>query len=467
MCQRAIGYIPDPDSQVWLSSAYLVRIQRFFQREKFSARLALMDKTLKFRPRIGLMALTMLVGTAGIAPPLAADSVDLTTGGAIDGKTTRGEGHVIVEVEPGLLIALPDRADGAAGVVTSVIESEKLGQYRKNAEKAGNDAELNYKLAIWCRSPGNLPGHTKMYRDLHLWRAIAADPDHERARGALSFTRDSGRWIRQADLMEERGMVRRRGSWVMPELAAMNDANEEAEIKAKQWGRDLPRHIKVIQRATAKAEEAWAFLRGIDDSLATNAIATQLKRSRSDGKTPRNLRRLWVQKLAQFKTSGATAALVAAGLDDPDDIIREAALDALASYPFGASSAVATYLPMLKSNDNRMVNSAARALSKFPDPELAETYTEALVTTHKTVIPPGPGMSLGFGGNGSGNSGGMGGMSTGGKAKMIERPMQNPAVLSLIRIIEPDANYSFNQQRWREHFAAKKNRYHGNLRRDR
>ena len=61
-----------------------------------------------------------------------------------------------------------------------------------------------------------------------------------------------------------------------------------------------------------------------------------------------------------------------------------------------STSAVATYLSYLKKNDNQLVNRAARALSYFPDPELALTYVDALVTEHKHTVASGGGTQAGF-----------------------------------------------------------------------
>jgi hypothetical protein len=166
---------------------------------------------------------------------------------------------------------------------------------------------------------------------------------------------------------------------------------------------------------------------------------------------------LWVKLLGQFRNSVSVKALVHAGLVEDDEVIREAALGLLVDY--GASSAVATYLPYLKGNDNKLVNRAARALSWFPDRELALTYVDALVTTHKKEFAPDPGMSLGFGNGGSG-------MQMGGKKKVKTDQRNNPAVLSLVKSIEPDADYGYDEQAWRRYFASQRSAFSGDLRRD-
>jgi hypothetical protein len=98
-------------------------------------------------------------------------------------------------------------------------------------------------------------------------------------------------------------------------------------------------------------------------------------------------------------------------------------------------------------------------LSWFPDPELALTYIESLVTTHKQQSAPGPGMQVGFGDGG-------GGLSTGGKPTVVEQRRTNPAVLALVKTIEPDADYGYDEQAWLLHFARKRSKFSGDLRRD-
>jgi hypothetical protein len=57
-------------------------------------------------------------------------------------------------------------------------------------------------------------------------------------------------------------------------------------------------------------------------------------------------------------------------------------------------------------------------------------------------------------------------MSTGGKAQTIVMRMENLPVLTLLRQIEGDVNYGYDQIRWRQHIAAKLSGYQGDMRRD-
>ena len=83
------------------------------------------------------------------------------------------------------------------------------------------------------------------------------------------------------------------------------------------------------------------------------------------------------------------------------------------------------------------------------------------MTTHKQEIAPaGPAMQATFSNDGGG------GLSTGSKPTVISKPMTNPAVLSLVKAIEPDADYGYDEQAWQQHFAGKRTAFSGDLRRD-
>ncbi len=196
--------------------------------------------------------------------------------------------------------------------------------------------------------------------------------------------------------------------------------------------------------------ESLETLQAINDPLAAEAIARQLNESRGNTSQSRPMRLMWVKLLGRFQNSISVQALVIAGIDEQDATVREAALEQLLEY--GSGSAVATYLPMLKSNDNQLVNRAARALSWFPDPELALTYVDALVTTHTKQIAGGPGMQAGFDDQGGG------GLAMGGKPKVIKTPRTNPAVYTLVKLIEPDVDHGYDEEAWQLHFANKRTR---------
>jgi hypothetical protein len=69
-------------------------------------------------------------------------------------------------------------------------------------------------------------------------------------------------------------------------------------------------------------------------------------------------------------------------------------------------------------------------------------------------------MQVGFGDGG-------GGLSTGGSPKVVVERRNNPAALTLVKTIEPDADYGYDEQAWLLHFARERSSFSGDLRRDR
>ncbi len=54
----------------------------------------------------------------------------------------------------------------------------------------------------------------------------------------------------------------------------------------------------------------------------------------------------------------------------------------------------------------------------------------------------------------------------GGKKKAEFEFVQNPGALTLLKMVEPGADFRFDQQAWREYFASQLTAYQGDLRRD-
>lgn len=381
-----------------------------------------------------------------------ADTVELRGGGHLTGEVVRKADWVIVKVDDEVQIALePSR-------VVRVVESDHLAEYRRRVIVAGDDPDLHYQLGIWCMKDDNVPGDFNHYKNYHMRRAIELEPNHAKARASLGFIKDEGKWVHKRDLMRDRGMIWSGGGWELPEAVAIEDFQDSRNVESKQWIREVKRLLKSAMSKSTKAQESLEALQQINDPLAADAIAKQLNDSRGNSSQSRAMRMMWVKLLGRFKNSISVQALVKAGIEEQDATIREAALDELLEY--GASSAVATYLPMLKANDNQLVNRAARALTWFPDPELALTYVDALVTKHSKQIGGGPGMQAGFDDQGGG------GMAMGGKPKVIKIPRTNPAVYTLVKMVEPNADFGYDEKAWQSHFANLKNAYSGDLRRD-
>ena len=386
-----------------------------------------------------------------------ADTVELSGGGHMAGKVLSRDpsgknAHVIVKVDDGITVALPENR------VRRVVTGQQLAEYRQLAAEAGDDPEKHYQLARWCVA-SKLP--LQGQKRYHYQRAIALDPDHELARAALGYVKQGNEWILYTDQQRGRGMIRSGGKWKLPEAVAIEDYQDQTNEKAKRWIKDIARLRAMALNPSVKvekAQEAFDELSAIDDPLAASAIAKELA-----GKQSRKMRMLYVRMLGKFRNATSVKALTLVGFDDKDDVIREAALSELQGY--GSESAVDYYLQKLRSNSHSDVRRALRALEFFPNPELAIAYIQALVTEHRTEKAAGPGINAGFGGPTSGG-GGMGSFSTGSKKEVITVYKKNSTALSLLKHVEPGADYGYDEQAWREHFARKLTTYRGDLRRD-
>ncbi len=382
-----------------------------------------------------------------------ADTVELSGGGHVAGEVRRASDakppYVVVNVDAELRVALPESR------VRRIVTGDTLAEYRRRAQIAGNDAELNYMLARWC-SANHLSGQNRY----HLQRAVELDPEHAYARAALGYVKDQNQWVKHSELQRSRGMVQVKGKWQLPEAVAIRQSEDDSDLAAKLWIRDVSRLRKAALGTGDSAAQAVAELAAIEDPFAASAIAQELYDSRT-GKSvqPRAMREMWIKLLGRFKNLTAVRALVQAGVEETDTVIREAAMDQLLIY--GAPSAIATYMPMLKSESKVDVQRAARALSYFPpDPELALTLVESLVTEHKYVSAPSGQTQAAFGSDGSSSFG------SGGKPTVRKEYIENRGVLNLVKMIEPNIDYGFNETKWLNHFGSKKSAYDGDLRRD-
>ena len=323
--------------------------------------------------------LTAFCGLSGMRP-VDADTVEISGGGHLTGDVSRQADSVVIRVDDEIHIALP------ASRVRRVVDSDQLAAYRAQAAKAGDDAELHYQLAVWCVTASNVPGNATHYRNHHLQRAISLDPDHARARAGLGYKKENGQWIKTSDLMRGRGMISRAGRWELPEAVAIDDFQQNTDVNAKKWIKEVKRLVALVLRDTKKSPEALAALKAIEDPLASSAIADQLNESRGRGNHPRELRMLWIRLLGKFRDVVSVRTLVQAGLMESDEVIREAALDLLKEYGYG--SAVATYLPLLRNNENKLVTNEFELDGNKVDLANLSMPVLNIYAKHDHIVPP-------------------------------------------------------------------------------
>jgi hypothetical protein len=124
---------------------------------------------------------------------------------------------------------------------------------------------------------------------------------------------------------------------------------------------------------------------------------------------------------------------------------------------------VTVLVSSLKSKKNPVVNRAGWGLGQLGDPAAIPALIEALTTKHKFLMGSGGGngnYNLGFSPTG-GNS-----FSTGGGPKMVEREIENKAVLTALTKLTPEGtNFGLDKRAWRNWYALTRNGEGKSLRR--
>lgn len=418
------------------------------------------DRRSTWISKIGILAglATLLCSGAIFLSGTAAraDTVTLTGGALLKGRIVeeRRDANppiLIIELEDDFRIAVP------LSRVSKKELDKGFAEYAARAAAAGDDPEMHYELAKACMSEGLVE-----QRNYHMRRTIALNPDHSKARAALNYVEASNGsgWIKFSEQQRNHGLLLRGSTSVLPEAYARDEQRDKNRVAEQVWKKKLTKLRATALSSSKRAGEALQEIMAIDDPLATAAIADELENSRGTNTQPREMRLIWMKKLASFKNVVAVRALVLAGIAEPTVEMREEALRALLEY--GRSSAVATYIARLdpKKYKNPEIKLALRALLFFPDPELWREYVDALVTKHETRVQIGGGTGATFSDRGGG------GMSSGSAEKVRTDFFKNQDALLLLKEIAPGVDYGYNQQAWREHFATLLTRAPGSIRRD-
>jgi hypothetical protein len=299
-----------------------------------------------------------------------------------------------------------------------------------------------WALAQWCRD------HKLPQREVHLRRVIELDPNHVDARRALGYTKVDGQWTTKAEIMIKRGYVRYKNEWKLPQEVELLKNKQQYQAAQQEWCQKVKRWRGWL--GTDRDDQARRNLRAIDDPMAAKALILGLR----DDKDPA-VRMIYIAALGKLDASEGEMALAIAALADPVEELRLNCLDYLQTKP--RPDAVAYFVKNLKHKDNSVINLAAVALGKMKDPSTIGPLIDALVTTHKFIIPKAGGpnsMSPSFGTGPGGKPGGAG-LGVGGGPTVIHRQLQNQAVLDALVAIT-GVNFSYDKRGWKDWYAAQK-----------
>jgi hypothetical protein len=161
--------------------------------------------------------------------------------------------------------------------------------------------------------------------------------------------------------------------------------------------------------------------------------------------------------------------MIQLAINDKDANVRDRCLEELKNSR--SQQALAAFTKLLSNKNNALVNRGAYCLERLGDTDATIPLIDSLITTHQFLVSPGGppgGMSASFGnGQGSGNGGGgLGGMSMGGKPKLVKKDLENEMVLAALTRLHPGAHFGYNEEKWRQWYADTFTTSKVNLRRD-
>ena len=382
---------------------------------------------------------SIFVGLLATLPvPLArADVFHLVGGGQVEGELLNPKEEprtsYVIQIDGGKV------AFAKARVARVEVKSEAEQNYEKFLLDMPPTAEGNWKMAEFCRE-----NRLGAQRDFHLQRVIDLDPDHEKARYGLGYSRVEGRWIKTDEFNRSRGLVPYKGRWVTPQEIVIEKHREASEQAQSEWRVKVKRWRSWLGKK--RSAEGIREIRAVSDWQAADAVVRML----DDERDPR-MKVEWIDVLGNIKSPIATTALVRYALEDDDPRLRERCLTKLETW--GTRPAVEVFLRALDDKDNVRINRAGIALGRMQDPDAIMPLIDHLVTTHTAVV----GGNTGGGGLGqigaTFGSGGTG-LNTGSKTQVIKAEVYNQGVRdALIALTGQNHNLPDDWRNWyeREH----------------
>jgi hypothetical protein len=384
------------------------------------------------------------------SPLLRADIYVLANDGQVRGELVNNNESprqkYVIQTPEGATVTL-DRAQVKQIIPQSAAEQE----FEKIRPTFADTAEDQWRLAEWCRE-NSLPRQ----RQAVMEHVIELNPEMRQARLALGYQQVNGRWMQKEQIMQERGYVRYKGDWLLPQEIEVIERRQKDDGAERQWVGTLKRWRTWLDES-ARGDQARESITTIRDPYAVPALQQML-----NSEHERDVRMLYVRALANTGSPAAIRALVDHSLDDPDEEIRLACLDRLVGQV--QPEMVGLYVAALKSQDNARINRAAYALGRLGDKSAIGPLIDVLTTVHKFSITEGSGnpnsISAGFSPQGGG------GLSVGSSTKIVQRPMNNQRVLDALVALTGGVNLNFDLKAWKTWYASQKSPTTIDVRRD-
>ena len=243
-------------------------------------------------------------------------------------------------------------------------------EYAKRAVAAkSQDADANYRLALWCQEHGLAAYALRQHRAV-----VTLAPDHRAARRALGYEHVRGRWVRGKEAKRAKGFKEVDGVWVTPEeygllakdeiaAQAARDARKASDAALKKaWSKDPA----VRGRAMASIErldQAWR--------LRPLSIAARIKF--------KDVRLRAIRGLGGLNDKDALPALYKRAIFDTEEAVRDAAVAAIKATD--AEGKPGPFVRALNSPFDRVRIAAVKALGNLGD----ERAVGPLVSRYQVV----------------------------------------------------------------------------------
>lgn len=398
------------------------------------------------RRLVGTIAVSTLLVLAA-ATAAQAEIFVLTGGGRVEGE--------ILNPDQSPRESYTIRTSHGARITLDVSQVEEVlhlrpeeAEYEKIRHRYPDTVEGHWAMAEWCRQRQMLSA-----REKHLRRLLELDPDHEKARRALGYTRVGETWMTHDERMLEQGYQRYKGRWRLPQEIELMEKQRQKETAEGEWKRDVNMWREWLY--TDRHRIAQEKILAIDDPNAVKALAYALKEDSRD-----RARLLYVEALSGIGGPKANRILARLAMQDPVEEVRLTCLDYLSERQ--DREAVEYFIGRLESENNAEINRAAQALRHMQDATTVAPLINALVTVHKYKITTGsPGQtSTTF------SNAGPGGLSVGSQTRVVTQRKQNREVLDALVALTEGINFGFDVARWKAWYSTQITRPNLDARRD-
>ena len=386
-----------------------------------------------------------------VCPLLAAkvsmgDSYDIIGGGMIAGKPlpTDPKSEIVkILTAEGIEIEIPRKL-----IKTST--SRTIGQfetdYAKMVSNKDDSIESHKAIASFCNA-----NQKDLLSKAHLERVVELDPNDSQAWAGLGYSNNNkdGRWIRRDTIKLSQGLVKNKErAWVTLHAKVIHDIEEKQKKDKAEIESKINRHIKNVNRTDRLGIEASEFFKNLNDPLAVDAIAEQLK----VGDGPRV--DFFLDILARMPANVATGKLIELALNSKSPTIVNVCLELLMRTESSTDLALNGFLGALK--DAKTKDRAASNLQTLGDERAVYPLLTSLWTTITTTQASPANNTFSPGG---------GVQSTmGNTVKTNKQTVPHQAVLTALTTLTGE-NKGFDTQQWLIWYATKYADTNLNLRR--